>query len=101
VIKLSYNPNVYVLGGKTELRIDVTTIEGIKMIPIQSRLSIKEPSGVIVTYSGGDLTIASGYLYTLYRPPTTGWYQYEAWALDASGREDAATRGFEVIDEVY
>jgi hypothetical protein len=103
VINVSYNPNVYILGGKTEVRIDVTAIDGTKMIPIESRLSIKEPSGMIVTYSGGDpeLVQASGYLYTLYRPPTIGWYQYEAWALDASGREDVATRGFEVVDSVY
>jgi hypothetical protein len=51
--------------------------------------------------SGGGLVQASGYLYCLYAFPLVGWYQYEAWVRDATGREDAATRGFEVIDEVY
>jgi len=96
-----YNPNVYVLGGKTEVRIDVTAIDGSKITPIESRLSIKEPSGTIVTYSGADLVQASGYLYYLYAFPTVGWYQYEAWVKDVTGREDAATRGFEVVDQVY
>lgn len=96
-----YNPNVYVLGGNAELRLDVTGIDGTPITPIQSRLSVKAPTGVITTYSGGDMLTASGYSYVLYKYPYIGWYQYEAWAKDASGREDVATRGFEVIDLVY
>lgn len=98
---VDYNPNVYVLGGNTEIRIDITGVDGTKITPIESRLSIKAPDGDIVTYSGGELIQASGYLYLLYKPETIGWYQYEAWGKDASGREDVATRGFEVIDQVY
>jgi len=98
---MTYNPNVYVLGGKAEIYFEVTAIDGTVIQPIESRLSIKEPSGIIVTVSGGELVQASGYLYLLYQPATIGWYQYEVWVKDATGREDAATRGFEVIDLVY
>lgn len=99
----SYNPNVYVLGAHPELRIETTDISGDLIIPLESRLSVKAPDGTIVTYSGGDLTLSttSGYLYLIYAPETIGWYEYEAWVKDGTGREDAATRGFEVIDRVY
>jgi hypothetical protein len=66
------------------------------------RLSVEQPDGVIVTYSGGELImVASGYFYALYRPLTIGWYEYEGWVKDGNGRENAQTRGFEVVDRVY
>lgn len=102
---MAYKPNVYILGGKPEIDLTTTDINGDPMIPVLSRLSIKQPDGQIITYSGGDFTIASGYQfmyqYILYRPPTIGWYEYEGWVSDGAGREDAATRGFEVKDRVY
>ena len=96
-----YDPNVYVLGAKPELRLDVTGIDDTKITPLEARISVKAPDGTITTYSGADLVTASGYLYTLYQPTTIGWYEYEGWASDATGREDTATKGFEVIDRVY
>ena len=96
------NPNVYVLGGTPELRLEFYDTDGNPFIPIESRLSIKEPSqGNITTLSGADLFTASGYLYYLYRPLVIGWYEYEGWGMDGTGREIAKTNGFEVIDRVY
>lgn len=96
-----YKPNVYVLGGKPELLLTTTDRNGNAFIPAESRLSVKAPDGTIVTYSGADMTQASGYLFYQYHPETVGWYEYEGWVKDPSGREDAATQGFEVIDNVY
>lgn len=91
----------YVLGSKPRLKVAGTDEDGVLFIPTESRLSIKEPSGTIITYSGGDMFVASGYLFIYYNPPTTGWYQYEGWVKDGNGLEDANTRGFEVYDLVY
>lgn len=79
-----------------------TDTNGDPFTPLESRLSIKQPDGYIVTVSGSDdLVQASGYLYYLYQPPTRGWYEYEGWGKDGTGREVAQTNGFEVIDHVY
>jgi hypothetical protein len=112
-------PHRYVLGGNQELDMAFKDLNGIYFVPNASRLSIKQPDGVIVTLSGGQLIMASGYLdipdsngrlistyvspyfYTLYRPPTTGWFEYESWVRDGTGREDTETAGFEVIDRVF
>lgn len=94
-------PNVYVLGGKPELIVTTTDLNGIAFVPSLLRLSIKQPDNTIITYSGGDLTVASGYMFIDFRPPTIGWYEYETWVRDSGGREDTATNGFEVIDRVY
>lgn len=94
-------PNVYILGSKPRLKLVFETDGGDAFIPVESRLSIKQPDGEIITYSGGDLTQGSGYLYTLYRPPVIGWYEYEGWGLDGLGQEVAKTKGFEVTDRVY
>jgi hypothetical protein len=96
-----YKPNTYVLGGKVRLKAATTDPNDNPVVPIETRLSIKQPDGAIITYSGGDLVIASGYQYILYRPPTIGWYEYEGWVKDAVGGEDADTHGFEVVDRVY
>jgi len=98
---MTINPNVYVLGGKPEIDITPLDLNNNFFQPTLMRLSIKQPDGVIVTYSGADLTLASGYYFTLYRPPVIGWYEYETWARDGIGREATATNGFEVIDRVY
>lgn len=95
------NPNVYVLGGSPELRLEFFDQNGEPMTPLEYRLSIKNPVGDIVTVSGAELTTASGYLYYIYRPPIIGWYEYEGWGQDGTGREIAQTNGFEVIDRVY
>lgn len=94
-------PNVYVLGSKPKLRLDFTTEDDVTFTPLEVRLSVKQPDGEIITYSGGDLTQASGYMYTLYRPPVVGWYEYEGWGKDGLGQEVAKTKGFEVVDRVY
>lgn len=96
-----FKPSVYVLGGKPEIDLTPTDLNGVFFVPTESRLSIKDPTGAITTYSGGDLILASGYLYVLYHPTVIGWYEYEAWIKDGFGREDTDSRGFEVIDSVY
>ncbi len=78
-----------------------TDTNGQFFVPTASRLSIKRPDGIIITLSGADLTIASGYLYYEYEPPTIGWYEYEGWVQDAGGREITQSNGFEVVDRVY
>ena len=93
--------NTYVLGAKPRIKITTVDVDGITFIPSEIRLSIKEPSETIITYSGGELLAGSGYMYTYYSPPLVGWYQYEAWVKDGNGLETAETRGFEVIDLVY
>lgn len=96
-----YKPNVYVLGGKPELVLTTVDENNNKIIPVAARLSVKAPDGTIATYSGGDMVEASGYLYYRYHPQMVGWYEYEGWVRDASGKEDADTKGFEIIDNVY
>lgn len=98
---MATKPNRYVLGAKPELDITPTDLDGVFFVPNESRLSVKQPDGVIVTYSGIDMTVVvSGYLYVLYQPPIVGWYEYEAWVKDGSGREATQTNGFDVIDRV-
>ncbi len=100
-------PNTYVLGGTIELDLTVYDTNNHPFIPNEGRITVKDPTGVMTTYSGGvtntspDLITASGYLYTLYRPPVIGWYEYESWAKDGTGREPTTTNGFEIIDRVY
>ncbi len=97
-----FNPNVYVLGGTPELRMEFDNSSGQPFTPILVRLSIKAPDGDIVTISGADLTVSASGIYTyLYRPETIGWYEYEGWGRDSSDREIAETSGFEVIDRLY
>lgn len=94
-------PSRYVLGGNIELIITTVDIDGNDFIPAEARLSIKEPSGIVVTISGGDMNIVvSGYMSYLYRPPTRGWFEYESWVKDGD-REDTDTNGFDVYDRVY
>lgn len=94
-------PNVYILGGVPEIDIVTYDRENVIFIPDETRLSIKQPDGVIVTVSGDGLQTVSGYQFYLYRPPAIGWYEYEVWVKDFSGREDTETNGFEVTDRVY
>jgi hypothetical protein len=94
-------PSVYILGGTPELSLIPTDQNGEFFTPTEMRLSIKEPSGEIFTVSGTDLAIASGYYYYDYKPDTIGWFEYEAWVKDSTGREIAQTNGFEIIDRVY
>ena len=93
--------NKYVLGSKPEIDITPKDQNGIFFVPSLMRLSIKEPTGTIVTVSGAELTLASGYFLYLYQPATVGWYEYESWVADSTGREISKTKGFEVIDRVY
>lgn len=95
------NPHVYILGGKPEISLTPADQDGEFFTPSEMRLSIKEPDGDLITFSGGDLTLASGYYFYRYHPETIGWYQYEAWVKDSEGREIVETNGFEIIDKVY
>lgn len=98
---MAIRPNVYVLGGAPELRLQFFDLNNLPMTPSESRLSIKAPSGVITTVSGDNLIVGSGYLSYIYRPLVVGWYEYEGWGKDGTGREVAQTNGFDVIDRVY
>lgn len=91
----------FVLGSKPMLKVSTVDENGVTFIPSEIRVSIKEPDGTVLTYSGGDLTTASGYMYLYYQPDATGWHQWEAWVKDGNQREAAETRGFEVYDLVY
>ena len=99
-------PSVYTLGGKVQIDLITLDTNGIGFMPSLARLSIQDPEGAVVTFSGGvgvvggELSTASGYLYYLYRPLTIGWYQYEEWSADATGREGTFTNGFDVGDIV-
>lgn len=94
-------PHRYVLGGVVEIDVTPKDQDGVFFVPAEQRLSIKEPDGDIITASGADLTTSSGYFYYLYRPPINGWFQYESWVKDSTGREITETKGFEVYDKVY
>lgn len=98
---MSYQPNVYILGGKPRLKVTALDTNGEPFTPTEARLSVKNPDGTIITYSGGDLTQASGYLYYRYHPQQIGWYEYEGWVKDGNENEDTDTHGFEVTDRVY
>jgi hypothetical protein len=98
---MAIKPNVYFLGGVQELRMAPKDQDGVFFVPSEMRLSIKPPTGTILTVSGGEVTLASGFLYFRYRPATIGWYEYESWVKDASGGETVQSNGFEVIDRVY
>lgn len=97
----NFKPSVYVLGGRPEIVLTPLDLEGEFFIPTEARLSIKEPDGVIITVSGDDLTVASGYLSYITHPTQIGWHEYEAWVKDGYGREDTDSHGFDVIDSVY
>lgn len=99
--KITTRPNSYILGSKPQLEMYPRDFEDNFFIPVEARLSVKQPDGVIYTVSGAELVVGSGYLYTLYKPETTGWYEYEAWVLDGAGREAAETNGFEILDRLY
>ncbi len=77
-------PNRYVLGGVPEIDFVPKDQDGVFFVPGNIRLSIKAPTGDIFTVSGGDLTVASGYFYYLYRPEIVGWYEYETWIADST-----------------
>ena len=94
-------PHRYVLGSTPEIDLIPKDEDGVVFEPVLVRLSIKEPSGTIITYSGADLTQGSGYLYTLYSPPLVGFYEYEGWVKDGTGREIASTASFEIYDRLY
>lgn len=97
-------PNVYVLGGTPEPYGIFTDKNGVGITPVEMRISVKQPDGVIYTVSGADLiadTTTSGMFYTVYRPLTRGWYEYEVWGKDGNDREIVQTNGFEVGDRVY
>lgn len=94
-------PHRYVLGTTPEITLTPLDDDGVFFTPVLVRLSIKEPSGTIITYSGADLSTGSGYLYTIYNPPLVGGYEYEGWVRDGAGREKATTATFEVYDRLY
>lgn len=94
-------PNEYNLGSRPELDLTPLDQDGNFFTPSEMRLSIKNPSGTILTVSGEDMILGSGYYYYQYYPETVGWYEYEGWVRDSAGREIADSKGFEVTDRVY
>lgn len=94
-------PNRYVLGGNEEIYFTPKDQNGIFFVPSEMRLSIEDPQGVIFTVSGAAITTASGYMSYIYKPELKGWYQYEVWIKDGTGREKVETKGFEVYDKVF
>ena len=98
---MSYKPNVYSLGARPEIRIAVVDDAGAVVQPTEARLSIQDASGTITTVSGADMTWTDStyYAYTYY-PTASGFYSYEAWAKDSSGREVADSNSFHVYDRV-
>lgn len=100
-MRLLTRPNEYVLGGNVEIDSTPTDLENnVYFVPQESRVSVKAPTGDITTVSGDGLTLASGYLFYLYKPPVIGWYEYEVWHRE-DDRELVRTKGFEVTDRVY
>lgn len=93
-------PNRYVLGSTVEISSEPEDTTGVFFVPQESRLSIEEPDGNIITVSGAGLTVASGFLYYLYKTEVTGWVQYEYWHKE-DVRESVETSGFEVYDRVF
>jgi hypothetical protein len=101
-ITSKYTPNDYNLGGTVDLLLTPYDTNDIVFDPIEARLSIKSPDGDILTVSGDDMTyVTSGYLFYTYKPELIGWYEYEGWVKDNTGREIAKTKGFEITDRVY
>lgn len=95
-------PGKYNLGGTVEIDLTAYDTSNIVFIPTETRLSIKEPTGNIVTVSGTALITTSGNMqFYIYRPPFTGWFAYECWVKDNSGREVVKSSGFEVVDVVF
>lgn len=103
---MATKPHTYVLGSTPEVYFTATNKNGDGITPIEMRVSIKQPNGVIYTVSGTDAemladTTVSGQFYLVYHPESIGWYEYESWVKDGNGREQATTNGFEIIDRVY
>ena len=95
--------NEYILGGKPEITVTTTDLNGVTFIPSLIRISVQAPDGSITTVSGtdtSDVIVSSGYVSYYYKPATIGWYATETWIKDGSGREDTDGSGFEVIDSV-
>jgi hypothetical protein len=99
-VRFLVRPNEYNLGSTVEIDTYPTDLDDNFFVPQESRLSIKEPDGDLITVSGDGLTTASGYMYYLYKPEQIGWFQYEFWHKEGD-RETAKTNGFEVTDRVY
>jgi hypothetical protein len=93
-------PNSYIKGGNIELKVATIDSNGEAFTPTLVRLSVRPPSGTVVTYSGGDLSAGTGYLYRLYTPTTSGYYTYEGWVQDEDGREGMDANGFYVSDRI-
>lgn len=98
---IKVKPHEYTLGSTPEIYFTPTDQNGDFFTPSEYRLSIKSPDGEILTFSGGELPMASGYFYYIYKPETVGWYETEAWVKDSEGREKAVPDGFEVVDRLY
>lgn len=93
-------PNTYHLGSTPEIILAFEDVEDEEFLPVNVRLSIQAPDGSITTVSGGDLTttsVSGAYTY-IYRPTMAGWYEYEGWGKDGTGREIVKSHGFEVSD---
>lgn len=93
-------PNVYVYGARPEIVLSPLDIDGNPFVPDEARLTIDAPNGTI-TVSGAQMTQDGDYLTYIYTPTTSGYFAYEAWVADTTGRETAEHNGFYVIDRIY
>lgn len=94
-------PTIYGLGSVPEIMMATHDDNGTVVVPTEARLTIQDPHGSQITVSGGQMTVDGDYLIYLYQGITTsGFYQYEGWVKSASGKEDARTNGFQVIDRI-
>lgn len=91
-----WNSGIYNLQAPT-----ASGITGMYNIYAQDSSIVTLLAGASTTLSGANVILGSGMYTYLYRPPLVGWYEYESWVVDSSGREIAQTNGFEVIERVY
>lgn len=94
-------PSVYVLGSSPEILLAFTDTDDEPFVPSEVRLSIEEPTGTVVTFSGGDMTtLSGGILSIVYSPPVIGWYSYTGWGKDNANRTISKDNGFDIIAEI-
>jgi hypothetical protein len=95
-------PNLYGLGSTPEIDIYPKDQNNAFFIPTLMRLSIKKPDGTVITVSGSSLTLDVDHYYYIANSTTivttAGWYEYEAWISDATGRQIMEANGFAVVD---
>lgn len=86
------------LGGNVKLSETTEDEDGNAFIATDSRLSVQDPTSSVFTVSGEGMVLASGEMSYLYTPFVRGFYNYEFWWVDPSGREFVTAHGFDITD---